>query len=71
MKQLQRIAVFLILTVTLVSCGAIVKGTALKKTTFENKAIPPDFAEDPGTLICILRGRNSRDRYLKKQKETA
>lgn len=42
---------------------------ALKKTTIENNAIPPDFGKDESTLICILYGKNSIDKYVKKHVE--
>jgi hypothetical protein len=42
------------------------KGVADKHITKENKAIPPDFGNDNSTLICVLKGRNSRDKYMKK-----
>ena len=40
-----------------------------KKYTVENNAIPASFGNDNSTLICILQGRKSRDRYMKKHLE--
>ena len=48
------------------SCGAIVKGTALKRFTVENKVIPADFGKKDEVLLCVLKGRDSRDKYMKK-----
>jgi hypothetical protein len=48
------------------SCGAIVKSVGLKQITVENNAIPPDFGKDESYLICVLSGKNSYDKYLKK-----
>ncbi|WP_412984700.1 hypothetical protein [Pontimicrobium sp. IMCC45349] len=42
------------------------KNVAEKHITTENNAIPPEFGKDNSTLICVLKGRNSRDKYMKK-----
>lgn len=56
----------LVASILLNSCGAIVKSAALKKYTIENNEIPPDFGKEKNTLICVLKGRGSRDNYMKK-----
>ncbi|WP_203256795.1 hypothetical protein [Hyunsoonleella ulvae] len=61
---------FLIFLISLLSsCGSLVKSLALKSYTVEKGAIPPDFGKDNSTLICVLTGKNSRDKYLKKHVE--
>lgn len=70
---MKKLIVRIILNATLIStiavfttsCGAITK-TAQNKLTVESKAIPPDFGKDDAVLICVLMGRNSFDKYLKK-----
>lgn len=69
MKLIFRLAFTCLIICSFASCGAIVKGSAVKRTTYANNAIPPNFAENPGTLVCVLQGRNSRDKYMKKHVE--
>lgn len=54
------------LSLTLLSCGAAVKGMALKNTTVEKNAIPSDFGKNNSTLLVGLSRKNARDKYLKK-----
>ena len=39
------------------------------KFSEENNAIPPDFGKDETTLLVMLKGRKSYDKYLKKYVE--
>ncbi len=54
------------LSLTMISCGSLVKGMALKKTTVEENAIPAEFGATNSTLLIALSGKNARDKYLKK-----
>ncbi len=54
------------LSLSMISCGALVKGMALKKTTVEKNAIPAEFGSANSTLLIALSGKNARDKYLKK-----
>lgn len=46
------------------SCG----GVPLKHFTVEKKALPADFGSDSQCiLMCILKDRSSRDKYMEKQ----
>ena len=46
------------------------KATTIKRAkeafTEEKKAIPPEFGKKETVLLCVLKGRNSYDKYLKK-----
>ncbi|WP_353778659.1 hypothetical protein [Winogradskyella sp. 3972H.M.0a.05] len=66
MKHIKLIILTVTIPFLLNSCGAIVKGSASKKMTVENGAIPADFGKDDTVLICVLKGRNSRDNYMRK-----
>ncbi|ANQ49385.2 hypothetical protein MY04_2011 [Flammeovirga sp. MY04] len=39
---------------------------AISKITTENKAIPADFGKDESTLICVITGKKSYDKYMKR-----
>lgn len=61
-------SLLMILTLSLNSCF-ILKGIESKyaKTDFttENDAIPPSFGENNAILLCVLKDRNSYDKFLK------
>ena len=61
-----KVVVVLLLFVVFSGCGAMVQGKAIRKTTVENGAIPAEYGEIQTTLIAVLTGRNSRDKYLKR-----
>lgn len=70
MKSKLVVLVFLLFVSILpTSCGSMVKNSAMNKMTVENHAIPPDFGKNNSTLVCILQGRNSRDKYMRKHIE--
>lgn len=48
------------------SCGIFVKSLAKSQITVERKAIPPDFGKDNTVLLCIIKGKKSYDKYMKK-----
>jgi hypothetical protein len=50
----------------LTSCGALVKSKAISKIKTENEAIPPDFGKDETTLVCVITGKKSYDKYMEK-----
>jgi hypothetical protein len=66
MRQIKLILLSISFLLFFNSCGSIVKNIAIKKMTVENGAIPQEFGKDETILICVLKGRNSRDKYLKK-----
>jgi len=66
MRKIKSIILAIALPLVLNSCGSIVKSEASNKMTVENGAIPPDLGKDNSTLICVLKGRDSRDNYMKK-----
>lgn len=59
---------FAVLIFTLDSCGIgyLVRGTARKKYTKENKVIPPDFIEKDEVLLILKWEQGSYDKYAKK-----
>lgn len=46
--------------------GPIVKSNLKKNLTVEKNAIPPDVGKDDSYIVCILQGRESRDKYMRK-----
>ncbi|MTI31418.1 hypothetical protein [Xanthovirga aplysinae] len=48
------------------SCGLLVKSRAISTFTTENKAIPTDFGKEETILLCVVEGKRSYDKYLKK-----
>ncbi|MGH2665274.1 hypothetical protein [Flavobacterium sp.] len=44
----------------------VVKKRARVAYTEENNAIPPEFGKKETVLLCVLKGRNSYDKYLRK-----
>lgn len=52
--------------INLTSCGAAFIREVESRVTKENGSIPPDFGKDSLTLICVIYGKNSYDRYMKK-----
>jgi hypothetical protein len=73
MKSLfgKKIGIYLLLAVlifTLDSCGIgyLVRGTARKKYTKENKVIPPDFIENDEVLLILKWEQGSYDKYAMK-----
>ncbi|MBN8642256.1 MAG: hypothetical protein J0L86_10640 [Flavobacteriales bacterium] len=65
-KKLVVASTILFINFLFTSCGAIVKSAAVKEMTVEKNAIPADFGAGNTTLICVLKGRNSRDNYMRK-----
>lgn len=53
------------LTLCLSSCGIglIIRGVSKKHLTVEREAIPPDFPGNDGTLLIMLWGTKSFDKY--------
>lgn len=47
------------------SCGAIVKSKARKYASVEKGAIPANFAENNETVLFVMSGKKSYDKYLK------
>lgn len=60
-------SIILLLTVLTIlqSCGIglLVRGAAKKRITVENKTVPPDFIKKDQTLIILLWGDKSYDKY--------
>lgn len=61
----------LLISMMLQSCvmliaAPIAKGKLKKNLTVKNHAIPPDVGLKDTYIMCILTGRNSRDKYLRK-----
>jgi len=56
----------LLFGLTLILSSCLTTATAVKHITVENEAIPPDFGKDDSYLICVLSGKNSYDKYVKK-----
>jgi len=50
--------------------GAFMWPDSITKITTVEHSIPPDFGKNETTLICILVGRKSTDKYMKKHFET-
>jgi len=46
--------------------SCISTSTIVSSITVEKKAIPPDFGQDKSTLICVLWGKKSYDKCMKK-----
>lgn len=69
MRSVLRFAFFTAILLSLNSCGAIIKGQVIKRTAAVEESIPPEFFDSDHTLICVLTGRNSRDKYMKKHIE--
>jgi len=69
MRNFKLILLTFTIPLLLNSCGSMVKSSAAKKMTVENGAIPPDLGKDNTVLLCVLKGRNSRDKYMKKHIE--
>ncbi len=66
MKKLLLLITIFAVSIMLHSCGAMIKGAALRNLTVENNAMPSNFGKDKATLICVLKGRESRDKYMRK-----
>ncbi|WP_027002418.1 hypothetical protein [Hugenholtzia roseola] len=49
------------------SCGQFVKLMAVSAIKIEKGAIPPNFGKDESTLICVITGKKSYDKHVKKQ----
>lgn len=56
----------LVLTFSLSSCGQLVKSMAVKRATVSRGAIPPEFGKEKTVLLCMITGKNSYDKYMKK-----
>lgn len=58
----------LILSVLLNSCGLglIVRGVAKNSITKENEVVPPDFIKSDQTLIILMWGTESYDKFARK-----
>lgn len=65
-KKLIVVSTLLSISLFFTSCGAIVKSSAMKEMTVEKNAIPADFGSGNTVLICIIKGRDSRDNYMRK-----
>lgn len=68
-KTIATLVVLFLSMLLFTSCGAYVKNKSMEKMTVENKAIPSNFGQDNEILVCVLQGRNSRDRYMRKHVE--
>ena len=66
MKLLKLLILTAVIPFLLNSCGAMEAGKYQEKITVENGSIPPDLGKDDSIIICVLTGRNSRDKYMKK-----
>ncbi|WP_196890565.1 hypothetical protein [Aureivirga marina] len=56
----------LLISLTFSSCGALVRSNIQKDISVENGSIPEEIGQEGTTLICVLKGRSSRDKYMKK-----
>jgi hypothetical protein len=67
-KFIYYLAVSVIVLSTLSSCGIglIVRGAAKKSMSVEKGTVPPDFIQKNQTLIVLLWGDKSFDKYAKK-----
>ncbi|TCI92143.1 hypothetical protein [Tenacibaculum sp. M341] len=61
--------IIVLISVLFSSCGMIIQGVASGKTSIEKGAIPPDFANTDHILLCMLDGKKSVDKYMKKHVE--
>lgn len=59
-------SIILLCSLSLLATSCLTKKIAVSNITVERKAIPPDFGEDESTLICVISGKNSYDKYMKK-----
>jgi hypothetical protein len=62
-----KIVLILCLSINLVGCFGYMKRKAARVTSEESGAIPPNFGKDQSfVLLCVLEGRASYDKYVKK-----
>lgn len=66
MKSHLNLYILILTAFSLTSCGVLFIRKVETMVTKENGSIPPDFGKDSLTMICVIYGKNSYDKYLRK-----